>query len=240
MDELRQKALAPEAKWEELVSECEKYEIERWEREPNIEEEKEKKGEEEELSEDSKHYRLQLVLYLLQNDLDTARHLWKRIPSHIKHSDSELAALWTLGQNLWSRNYSQFYRAASAFEWSPFLSPLVVRLLVSIRSHLFDLLSRSYSSISLSDASSFLGLSADDTFALATQANWEARDLFLYPPLSSSSPSSSISSSISSSSTTTSSSLSSISSSSSLISEPPLFSASQIQDLTEYVVFLDK
>ncbi|KAJ8252820.1 hypothetical protein GJAV_G00205970 [Gymnothorax javanicus] len=42
-----------------------------------------------------------LALYLLHNDMNNARYLWKRIPQAIKTANPELAAIWAVGQRIW-------------------------------------------------------------------------------------------------------------------------------------------
>ncbi|XP_053327223.1 COP9 signalosome complex subunit 8-like [Spea bombifrons] len=38
-----------------------------------------------------------LALYLLHNDMNNARYLWKRIPPAIKSANAELAGIWEVG-----------------------------------------------------------------------------------------------------------------------------------------------
>jgi hypothetical protein len=77
-------------------------------------------------------YGAQLAVYIIMNDLNNARFLWKRIHPDIKkvsfapsglvfsfcsfpllgadcspQGNPELAAIWRIGQNLWTRNYDQ-------------------------------------------------------------------------------------------------------------------------------------
>jgi hypothetical protein len=39
-----------------------------------------------------------LALYLLQNDTNYPRYLWKRIPPAIKSTNSKLGGIWSVGQ----------------------------------------------------------------------------------------------------------------------------------------------
>ena len=47
-----------------------------------------------------------LSLYLLQNDTNNMKYLWKRIPDIIKLKSPELQAIWEVGKALWKHNYS--------------------------------------------------------------------------------------------------------------------------------------
>lgn len=46
-----------------------------------------------------------LALYLLHNDMNNARYLWKRIPPAIKSANSELGGIWSVGQRIWQRSF---------------------------------------------------------------------------------------------------------------------------------------
>ncbi|KAF7709799.1 hypothetical protein HF521_016649 [Silurus meridionalis] len=59
-----------------------------------------------------------LSLYLLHNDMNNARYLWKRIPQAIKTATPELAAIWTVGQCIWQRDFPGIYSAIAAHQWS--------------------------------------------------------------------------------------------------------------------------
>jgi hypothetical protein len=48
-------------------------------------------------------YGLHLMAYLLADDLNNARHCWRRIPAAIKTSTPELISIWSVGQSLWKR-----------------------------------------------------------------------------------------------------------------------------------------
>ena len=49
-------------------------------------------------------YKTQLVAYLLCQQLDNARFLWKRLPTALRDTDPEVAALWDIGKSLWICN----------------------------------------------------------------------------------------------------------------------------------------
>lgn len=56
---------------------------------------------------------------------NSARFLWKSIPSSIKETQPEVTAVWKIGQQLWLRNYSGVHEAIRGFEWSQELQGFV-------------------------------------------------------------------------------------------------------------------
>lgn len=56
---------------------------------------------------------------------NTARFLWKSIPSSIKETSPELVAVWKIGQRLWMRDYAGVHEAIRGFNWSQEVRDLV-------------------------------------------------------------------------------------------------------------------
>ncbi|KAK7813398.1 hypothetical protein U0070_007967 [Myodes glareolus] len=85
-----------------------------------------------------------LALYLLQNDMNNARYLWKRIPPAIKSSlfqseffqrqqfllqaNSELGGIWSVGQRIWQRDFPGIYTTINAHQWSETVQPIMEAL----------------------------------------------------------------------------------------------------------------
>ncbi|XP_048050006.1 COP9 signalosome complex subunit 8 isoform X2 [Megalobrama amblycephala] len=69
-----------------------------------------------------------LVLYLMHNDMNNARYLWKRIPQAIKTANPELAAIWAVGQRIWQRDFPGIYTAIAAYQWSESILPVMEAL----------------------------------------------------------------------------------------------------------------
>ncbi|XP_059417893.1 COP9 signalosome complex subunit 8 isoform X2 [Carassius carassius] len=69
-----------------------------------------------------------LVLYLLHNDMNNARYLWKRIPHAIKTANPELAAIWAVGQRIWQRDFPGIYATIAAYQWSESILPVMEAL----------------------------------------------------------------------------------------------------------------
>ncbi|EMP26998.1 COP9 signalosome complex subunit 8, partial [Chelonia mydas] len=69
-----------------------------------------------------------LALYLLHNDMNNARYLWKRIPPAIKSANSELGGIWSVGQRIWQRDFPGIYTTIGAHQWSETIQPIMEAL----------------------------------------------------------------------------------------------------------------
>lgn len=56
---------------------------------------------------------------------NSARFLWKSIPSAIKENQPEVVAAWKIGQRLWMRDYAGVHEAIRGFDWSQQAQSLV-------------------------------------------------------------------------------------------------------------------
>ncbi|XP_078030406.1 COP9 signalosome complex subunit 8 isoform X2 [Epinephelus lanceolatus] len=69
-----------------------------------------------------------LALYLLHNDMNNGRYLWKRIPQAIKSANPELTSIWAVGQRIWQRDFPGIYTAIAAYQWSENILPVMEAL----------------------------------------------------------------------------------------------------------------
>eukprot|EP01114_Cavostelium_apophysatum_P023981 TRINITY_DN922_c0_g1_i1.p2 TRINITY_DN922_c0_g1~~TRINITY_DN922_c0_g1_i1.p2 ORF type:complete len:205 (-),score=29.26 TRINITY_DN922_c0_g1_i1:846-1460(-) len=129
------------------------------------------------------NYGVQLLLYYLVNDLSNARFLWKRITSQHKSGKPELAAIWQIGQALWSKKYDDIYKTLNGFAWTEPHKTLVAALLESFRRQTFVLLSKSFVAISVPDAAAYLGIPEAETLKVAATSGWahDSQTNFLSP-----------------------------------------------------------
>jgi len=116
-------------------------------------------------------YGIHLFAYLIVNDINSARFLWKRIPTEIKAANPELANIWKIGQNVWKREYHNIYSLLSV-HWSLIYQPLATAFTAAFRNRTFALLSRAYSSISAQDCAAILGFSPEEVVKLVTAQGW--------------------------------------------------------------------
>jgi len=106
-------------------------------------------------------YTVQLLTYLIVDDLVSARFLWKRIPQEIKKTDAELYAAWGIGQRLWTQDYAATYVAFRS-HWSPLNATLAEILEEKFRERTFAVISKAYSIVSEKSLALYLGLSVDE------------------------------------------------------------------------------
>ncbi|XP_038644268.1 COP9 signalosome complex subunit 8 isoform X1 [Scyliorhinus canicula] len=120
-----------------------------------------------------------LALYLLHNDMNTARYLWKRIPQAIKTANPELGAIWSVGQRIWQRDFPGIYTVISSHQWSDTIQPIMEELRDASRRRAFGLVSQAYTSISADDLAAFVGLPVEDAvkgsvFTAVLEQGWQA------------------------------------------------------------------
>ncbi|KAK0590278.1 hypothetical protein LWI29_024835 [Acer saccharum] len=101
--------------------------------------------------EDEWPYAIHLLGHLYVDDINSARFLWKSIPSAIKENQPQVVAAWKIGQRLWTRDYAGVYEAIRGFEWSQEAQPLVAAFSEIYTERMFQLLLSAYSTISIED-----------------------------------------------------------------------------------------
>ncbi|XP_068660461.1 COP9 signalosome complex subunit 8-like isoform X2 [Aristolochia californica] len=107
-------------------------------------------------------YSIHLLGHLYINDVNSARFLWKSIPSPVKETRPEVVAVWKIGQRLWTRDYAGVHEAIRGFNWSPDVINFVAAFSEKYTKKMFDLLVSAYSTISVTDTALFLGMSEED------------------------------------------------------------------------------
>lgn len=113
-----------------------------------------------------------LSLYLLQNDTNNMKYLWKRIPDAIKLKCPEVHAIWEVGKALWKRNYSEAHTLSHAYSWSDTINKLMNLFRESLRARCISLVANGYSSIKKQDLAALLGLDENETSELITSKGW--------------------------------------------------------------------
>ncbi|KAG8224951.1 hypothetical protein J437_LFUL005659 [Ladona fulva] len=114
-------------------------------------------------------YSLLLAIYLYQNDLCSAKYLWKRIPASVKNANPELGRIWKVGQKMWLRDFPGVYDAlTTGEEWSETVAETMKSVHEAVQKRALQLVGRAYSSISVADFSSFVGLTPEEVVARAT------------------------------------------------------------------------
>ncbi|CAH2104561.1 unnamed protein product [Euphydryas editha] len=114
-----------------------------------------------------------LAIYLYQNDLCNAKFLWKRIPQNITSSNPEIMAIWAVGQKLWKKDLAATYHALAAYTWTEPVANIIRALEEKVRERAFNLIGRSYSSISLDTIVLMTGLSREAILQICRERKWD-------------------------------------------------------------------
>ncbi|KAK6947502.1 CSN8/PSMD8/EIF3K [Dillenia turbinata] len=110
-------------------------------------------------------YAIHLLGYMYVDDVNSARFLWKSMPSVIKENNPEVIAAWKIGQHLWTRDCAGVYDAIRGFDWSPQVQERYTQ-------KMFQLLLSAYSTISIYDAALFLGMNEDAATNYVLEHGW--------------------------------------------------------------------
>ncbi|CAG8586773.1 10286_t:CDS:2 [Paraglomus brasilianum] len=113
-----------------------------------------------------------LAAYLIQNELPSARFLWKRIPEEIKTSSEQLRAVWEVATDLWQRDYTPVYYSVEQKPWTPLIGSLMKKVAETLRERIFALLSEAYSSITVEEVSNFIGVPVDRVAQVTAERGW--------------------------------------------------------------------
>ncbi|XP_052897614.1 COP9 signalosome complex subunit 8 [Anopheles moucheti] len=119
--------------------------------------------------------------YLYQNDLASARFLWKRIPQNMKTGNVELDQMYKVYVALWNNNTAGFYKAIN-HDWSKHVSELMFELKEKFQQETIALIGRAYSSIFENVFAEMTNQTPDMIEDTCNSLNWEITP-GLYPRL---------------------------------------------------------
>ncbi|KAF8077254.1 hypothetical protein N665_1053s0010 [Sinapis alba] len=117
-------------------------------------------------------YAIHLLGFFYVDDCDSARFLWKTIPTSVKESNPEVAAAWRIGQKLWTNDYAAVYEAIRGFDWSQDAKDMVAAFSDVYTKRMFQLLFSAYSTITIRDLALFLVMTEDDATTYAVENGW--------------------------------------------------------------------
>eukprot|EP01126_Amoeba_proteus_P043599 TRINITY_DN4793_c0_g2_i3.p1 TRINITY_DN4793_c0_g2~~TRINITY_DN4793_c0_g2_i3.p1 ORF type:complete len:223 (+),score=31.61 TRINITY_DN4793_c0_g2_i3:145-813(+) len=126
-------------------------------------------------------YSVHLLAYLIENDLENARFLWKRIPSEIKKNDPQLLAVWEIFKQMWYRDYAALYVSLNAYTWDELHEVLITKLTEEFKRRTLELISRAFDEISITSLSLYLGVSSEEAVAIAQSVGWTEKNGFFVP-----------------------------------------------------------
>ena len=114
-----------------------------------------------------------LAIYLLSNDLQNAKFLWKRIPDQTKSNSLDLKEIWKIGKLLLQHKSNEIYSIIDNYEWPNFLINIMKELKEEIKKRTLNLIQKSYSYISLNDLKRILNIQTDEELvAIISTMNW--------------------------------------------------------------------
>mmetsp|Transcript_40466 Transcript_40466/g.52097 ORF Transcript_40466/g.52097 Transcript_40466/m.52097 type:complete len:208 (-) Transcript_40466:134-757(-) len=138
-----------EGDFQGAISTCETYEIENC----GIEND-----------ETNLNYTKQLILYMIVDEMDNARHLWRRIGDNIKTQAPQIGTVWEIGKLLWQRtNVPGAFQLLNG-DFHPSIQQYISKLIEQLRERQVELFGRAYKCINLSTISLAIGL--NETLAL--------------------------------------------------------------------------
>lgn len=114
-----------------------------------------------------------LAIYLLFNDLISAKFLWKRIPAEIKQDNEELSIIWHVGRSMWKKDYPEIYGVIrSCPSWPNHLKNIMNLILETTRRRAQRLISNAYSTVHIDQVSRLLGFNHEETRQWVSSQNW--------------------------------------------------------------------
>lgn len=126
-------------------------------------------------------YSALLAVYLLRRDSDNAKLLWKRIPNETKKGDYTLERIWSVGQELWRRNFAEAQKILQAESWSDDVRPIMEALAKDVQERVLQLISLAYANISLQACADMLGCSCEETARQVAQLGWSVNSGGIVP-----------------------------------------------------------
>lgn len=117
-------------------------------------------------------YTLHMLGHVVVDDLNSARFLWKRTPAVVKLDNAELTAAWKIVQCLWSHDHAAVHEALRSYDWSPDVKLVISAISEDYSKRILKLLYTAYSTISVTDAAGFLGMTENDAVNYTVQHGW--------------------------------------------------------------------
>ena len=98
-----------------------------------------------------KLYAQMLALYVLTDDLISAKFLWKRIPASVKAENQDLQTIWSVAANLIRRTPAPVFFLIQEHEWPPHVKTIISRIADRVREQQISLITSAYSDIRVAD-----------------------------------------------------------------------------------------
>ena len=120
-----------------------------------------------------KLYAQLLALYILTNDLISAKFLWKRIPVAVKSENEDLQTIWRIAVNLIQRTPAPVYFLIQEHEWPAYVRTIMQRIVEQVRRQQISLIQHAYSDIRFENLKRLTGMTTDEeAMTLIQQLGW--------------------------------------------------------------------
>lgn len=114
-----------------------------------------------------------LAIYLLFNDLTSAKFLWKRIPEETKNDNAELSLIWSVGKALWKKDHAEVYTViGSCPAWPNHLKNIMNLIVESTRRRAEELIIKAYSTIHINEISKLMGFTDVEVAEYISNQDW--------------------------------------------------------------------
>jgi hypothetical protein len=74
----------------------------------------------------------------------------------------EVQAIWAVVVSMLKKSYPEVYHHLDNFQWSEYMQPLIADIKTSTRDHMLKLIPSVYTSIQLSQASNYFGITENE------------------------------------------------------------------------------
>ncbi|CAM9200964.1 unnamed protein product [Scytosiphon promiscuus] len=117
--------------------------------------------------------KVHMALLLVQDDVNNARHLWRRLPPAAKAEGGDMAALWGVGKCLWQRDMGGAQKALREREWSPPMASYATLIDARVRERQLNMISKAFTALPLEKVASMLAFSVEDAEKECAKEGWE-------------------------------------------------------------------
>uniref|UniRef100_A0A3Q3IUR6 COP9 signalosome complex subunit 8 n=1 Tax=Monopterus albus TaxID=43700 RepID=A0A3Q3IUR6_MONAL len=115
-----------------------------------------------------------LALYLLHSDIMKPTVFFNAFFICCIQTNPELAAIWTVGQRIWQRDFPGIYTAIAAYQWTETILPVMEALREGTRQRAYGLVAQAYTSITAEDFAAFVGYSVEEAVKGVVSQGWQA------------------------------------------------------------------
>ena len=118
------------------------------------------------------YWEMYMVYFLLENDLEGARHLWRRIRDEVKKSSVDLCQIWEIGISLLQHDVNAAYEIIKSTAWRPESVHFIGMLREHIKTNQLRTISVGYSSLAIAKVAMRLDMSVEEASSTCASLQW--------------------------------------------------------------------